>query len=60
MSNNVIVEYYGRNFTTILGQYLSNDSIQLAFQNDEIDSYKINSNVLGLIIRNKCIWCGCV
>ena len=47
-----------RNFTTILGQYLILN--QQGFQNDQIDSYKINSNVLGLIIRNKCIWCGCV
>ena len=46
ISDNVILDYYGRNFTTMLGRYLILN--QQGFQNDQIESYNVNSDVLGL------------
>ena len=49
VSDGVIAGYYSRNFTTMLGSFLILN--QQNFQNDLIDSYQINSNVLGLSLE---------
>ena len=49
ISDNVILDYYGRNFTTMLGRYLILN--QQGFQNDQIESYNVNSDVLGLSLE---------
>ena len=49
ISDNVILDYYGRNFTTILGRDLILN--QQGFQNDQIESYNVTSDVLGLSLE---------
>ena len=49
ISDNVILDYYGRNFTTMLGRYLILN--QQGFQNDQIESYNVDSDVLGLSLE---------